>query len=112
MKLATTLLAASLAWSCSLAAGPGFAAAEGDVSVWVTSPDRTHLLAQQPDIAFEDAGRAAVMIDPAQRFQEIDGFGGALTDSSAWLISTVLSAEMHRRVMRDLFDPHDGIGLN
>ena len=40
------------------------------------------------------------------------GFGGALTDSSAWLISAVLSAEMHRRVMHDLFDPGAGIGLS
>src|SRR6267142_5188638 len=112
MKLATILVAGCLAWCCGLTAGPGFAASEGDVSVWVTSADRTQLLAQQPHIAFEDAGRANVMIDPTHRFQEIEGFGGALTDSSAWLISTVLSAEMHRRVMHDLFDLEGGIGVS
>jgi glucosylceramidase len=116
MKLVTILVAGCLAWCLSLAPEPAFAASEGDVSVWVTSPDRTQLLVQQADIAFEDSGRAAgspgVQVDPGQRFQEIEGFGGALTDSSAWLISTVLSSEMHRRVMRDLFDPQGGIGLS
>src|SRR5712691_2334360 len=112
MKLATMLAA----WFI-LASGSGLAASEpgtvsvGEVSVWVTSPDRAQLLAQQADIAFDDAVPTAtttppdVQVDPGQRFQEIDGLGGALTDSSAWLISTVLSAETHRRVMRDLFDP-------
>jgi glucosylceramidase len=112
MKLATIVLAVCLASCIGLPPRPGVAESEGDVSVWVTSADRAQLLAQQPDIAFEDAGRAAVKIDPTQRFQEIDGFGGALTDASAWLISNVLSAETHRRVMRDLFDPQDGIGLS
>jgi len=117
MKLATMLAA----WFV-LASGSGFAAVKpapasvGDVSAWVTSPDRAQLLAQQANIAFEDDGPTAappdVQVDPGQRFQEIDGFGGALTDSSAWLISAVLSAEMHRRVMHDLFDPEAGIGLS
>ena len=122
MRLSRTIVACSLACCFALTPCAGFTTSEpaaapvGNVSVWVTSPDRDQLLAQHPDIAFEDDGPTAtpsnVQVDPGQRFQEIDGFGGALTDSSAWLISTGLSAEMHRRVMHDLFDPQAGIGLS
>lgn len=45
-------------------------------------------------------------------FQSMEGFGASLTDSSAHLIMTVMSADQRNALMRDLFDPAEGIGLS
>lgn len=45
-------------------------------------------------------------------FQLMDGFGASLTDSSAHLIMTAMSAHQRDTLMRDLFDPEEGIGLS
>lgn len=45
-------------------------------------------------------------------FQSMEGFGASLTDSSAHLIMTAMSAEQRNALMRDLFDPDEGIGLS
>lgn len=58
------------------------------------------------------AGTAAVVIDPSTTFQEIEGFGASLTDSSAWLIYEFLNAAERQAVLTDLFDPEEGIGLS
>lgn len=57
-------------------------------------------------------GAETIAIDPAVTFQEIDGFGASLTDSSAWLIYKFLNASERQAVLIDLFDPEDGIGLS
>lgn len=53
-----------------------------------------------------------IEIDPTVTFQEMDGFGASLTDSSAWLIFHVLTEQQRRGLMEDLFDPNVGIGLS
>jgi glucosylceramidase len=58
------------------------------------------------------AGAAAIVIDPSTTFQEIEGFGASLTDSSAWLIHEFLTAAERQAVLTDLFDPEEGIGLS
>ncbi len=55
------------------------------------------------------AARATLELDPAERFQEIVGFGGALTESSAWMLAQ-LPAAKRREVIRRYFHPTDGIG--
>ncbi|HWD84594.1 MAG TPA: glycoside hydrolase family 30 beta sandwich domain-containing protein [Solirubrobacteraceae bacterium] len=56
--------------------------------------------------------RPVIKINDHVRFQKIIGFGGAMTDSSAWLIRDELTAWQRDRVLRELFSPTQGIGLN
>lgn len=51
-------------------------------------------------------------IDQTVRFQEMDGFGASLTESSAYLIGQVLTQQERHALLQDLFDPSIGIGLS
>lgn len=53
-----------------------------------------------------------ITVDDSRQFQTMDGFGAAMTDSSAWLLEEQLTAAQHREVMRRLFDPRHGIGVS
>lgn len=57
-------------------------------------------------------GAETITINPAATFQEIEGFGASLTDSSAWLIYEFLNPAERQAVLADLFDPETGIGLS
>ena len=54
---------------------------------------------------------SVLTIDPEQRYQPIDGFGAALTGSSAYLI-TQLAEEQRKALLQELFDPVVGIGIS
>ncbi|WLR54809.1 hypothetical protein LC048_20800 [Mesobacillus subterraneus] len=85
------------------------------VRVWLTKPDKSCLLEEQDSLFLmnqDDAIERSVMINDTQEFQEIDGFGGSLTDSSAWLLSEKLDELSREKVMKQLFDPKEGIGLS
>ncbi|HZP80961.1 MAG TPA: glycoside hydrolase family 30 beta sandwich domain-containing protein, partial [Chthonomonadaceae bacterium] len=88
---------------------------ERPVSVWLTTPDQRHLLTLQPPARFgPDAGQNPLTIDldESQTYQRMEGFGAALTESSAWLLQTKLNPAQRDRVMGKLFDPKAGIGLS
>ncbi len=51
-------------------------------------------------------------LDPNMTFQEMDGFGASLTESSAYLIHNVLTSQQRDTLMLELFDPEIGIGLS
>lgn len=76
---------------------------------WITSGDRTRLLAEAP-LVFEDGAGSgeAIVVQPDQTRQEIVGFGAAITDASAWLIQTRMSPAQRDTLMRDLFGRDDG----
>jgi glucosylceramidase len=68
------------------------ASAQDVASWWLTTPDKSALLAPQPALAFEDSGRtglpkadtkAVITVDPLKKYQLMDGFGFALTGGSA-----------------------------
>jgi len=66
-------------------------ASQAQISEWLTTPDRTALVARQParlNFAPEqDAGeRPAIVVDDRQAMQTMDGFGFALTGGSAQLL--------------------------
>jgi glucosylceramidase len=87
------------------------------VSVWVTTGDRSKLLERQPDIAFAqprpDSGPGATIdVDESRAFQEMVGFGAAISDASAWLIQRRMSPAQRDSLLRDLFGRGDGIGLS
>ena len=88
---------------------------ERRASVWVTSADQSQLLARQPDLPFApDPGSANLTIDVKadQSFQQVDGFGASLTESSAWLMATSLTEGERATLMTQFFHPIAGIGLN
>ena len=85
------------------------------VDVWITSGDKSKLMAQQPDVVFSSGtggGGVTIQITPTQQFQTMEGFGAAMTDSSAWLIQNELNTTQRDRLMNDLFSGSDGIGVS
>ena len=91
---------------------PPSAAAEA----WLTTGDKTKLLAEQPAIPIATGDREGVAIridvDTSVIYQEMVGFGAAITDASAWLIQTRLSRAQRDQLMQELFSQTSGIGLS
>ncbi len=58
------------------------------------------------------AASVSIRIDPSQRFQQMEGFGASLTESSASLMSTAMSASQRTALMQSLFNPNTGAGLS
>jgi glucosylceramidase len=85
----------------------------GATSSWKTfetARDNGHRLTKIAAPAAAGSGAAAVLTcDPTEKFQEIVGFGGALTESSAWVLAQ-LSPEKRAAVLRKYYDPKEGIG--
>jgi glucosylceramidase len=87
----------------------------GDVAyAWLTVPGGTYKLSPQSNLYFSANGpNVLTTIDIGERrLQQIDGFGAAMTDTSAWLLETQLSNQQRDKVMRALFDPANGIGIS
>lgn len=63
-----------------------------------------------PAPSFADA--RVIVVDEREQYQEVDGFGASFTDSAAYLIHQVLSAEQRAELMPKLFDAKRGIGLS
>ena len=83
-------------------------------SVWVTTGDQMKLVSREPDVAFssgDTAGLPTIAVDDTAMYQEIVGFGAAITDASASLING-LPPERREALLRDLFDADSGIGLS
>ena len=99
--------------ACTPMERPAATPAAPMVEAWLTLPDQSQLLAQQPSLALEvgDSGPAAIKVDPAQRYQEMVGYGAAITDASAYLIQKRMTAAQRKALLAELFGP-TGIGLS
>jgi glucosylceramidase len=87
----------------------------GKAQFWLTTGDRTQLLSKQSDISITAATSTTlpiITIDANQTYQQMEGFGAALTGSSAFLLNTKMTATQRQTLIRDLFDPSIGIGIN
>ncbi|KFE64263.1 RICIN domain-containing protein [Hyalangium minutum] len=98
---------------CALSPSLASAASES-VQVWLTSTSNNALskrLSTEPSKNFgPESGTATVIdINEATTYQTIDGFGGALTDSSAWLI---YNSPQRSAILNDLFSVGEGAGFN
>jgi glucosylceramidase len=88
------------------------------VSVVLSTNDESQLMATQPSINFAlgstaDAGTNTVVVDPTQKYQTIEGFGAAFTDSAADLLINVEPPASLPGTLNDLFTTNgDGIGLS
>lgn len=80
------------------------------VSVWLTAPDRSALLAHRSPIGFSPNTGAntgpTITVDGAQTYQTMDGFGFALTGSSALVIHRMPDAA-RAPLLRELFGRDD-----
>lgn len=115
-------LAASLVMLVSAVVAPGSGASRPfphheslspEVNVWITSANQQMELAKQAPVAFSASPPRyeTITVDPTRAFQTMTGFGGSINDSSAYNLYT-LPPSQRDRVMRMLFDPNTGDGLD
>ncbi len=87
----------------------------GKADVWLTTGDKTKLLSHETDVSITVRTATTfptVELSPEEKLQEIDGFGAALTGSSAYLINQKMTASQRRALLEDLFSPDKGIGIS
>jgi glucosylceramidase len=85
-----------------------------NAQMWLTTADETQKLAPQAEVAAAGAatGDEALAVNPNQHFQRMHGFGAAMTDASAELLSGLPEAN-RRAVMAELFSrANGGLGLS
>lgn len=115
MKMLQPLVRATLALLLALSMGASVAqSASGAVQAWETWTDQSRLLAPAPGLAFGRAPALAlnIAVDASRRYQEMVGFGAAITDASAWLIQNRMSAVQREALLQELFGPAPGLGFN
>jgi glucosylceramidase len=88
--------------------------AGGSWTVYETARDNGHLLTDVTESSdstgFPIGGKLyPISCDRSVTFQKIEGFGGALTESSGWALSQ-LPAASRAEVLRRYYDPKEGIG--
>lgn len=86
------------------------------VEVWLTLPDESKKLSREPGLGFSAARAHAayvIQIDETTLYQQMEGFGAAMTDSSAFLLMRTLNEQQRAEVMAKLFSRQgEGIGLS
>ena len=118
VALALCLVAGTVA----LAPPPAAVAAGETVNVWLTttsdSGGRTVTRGLQPQsplrfAATSPAAAQTITVDENTRYQQFEGAGASITDTTAYLLrGGPVSAATRDEVMRKLFSPTDGIGLS
>jgi glucosylceramidase len=58
------------------------------------------------------AGEVVISLNASNTYQEIEGFGAGVTESSAWLLYKSMSGADRTNLMEELFSPDTGIGLS
>jgi glucosylceramidase len=77
-------------------------------------PQAEFALSQQEDLPLLDgqAGNGLTLtLDPTQRYQPIEGIGYSLEESTVYNLRQ-MSAPVREKLLRELLDPEEGIGLN
>ena len=84
------------------------------VALWLSTADRRLKLAPQPDIQMSARGTAPadVVVDVQKTYQTMDGFGAAMTDSSAWLLQNKLSQRQRTALLQELYGPPPNLNFN
>jgi glucosylceramidase len=87
-------------------------AATDSIAVYLTTGDEKHLLEKQPALSrAADTAALTIQVDEQQQYQEIEGFGAAITGSSAYVMMHHLQGAQRSALLRELFDTKEGIGL-
>lgn len=99
----------SMTFGCSLITKT--AGTEGYVQVYETTGTKSKLMYRNNDITFEDADRSSVntkiSVDESDVKQEVEGFGAAMTHSSAYVLMHMNAEDRH-----DLLESLYGTGDN
>jgi glucosylceramidase len=84
------------------------------ITVFESSEELHESLEEKPALQFGSvrAPSLTIRVEDSPRYQQIDGFGASLTDSSAWLLSNKLSDAQRKELLVELFHPTKGIGLS
>jgi len=81
---------------------------------FLTARDTPDRLTKQPPLTVSPGSKGdhpSILIDPARRFQQIEGIGGALTESAAVTLRK-LSPANQKLVMKAYFDRDEGHGYS
>ena len=87
----------------------------GKAQVWITTGDKIKLLNRGDDLPVTKTGSTnwpVITIDTAARFQTMEGFGAALTGSSAYLLHQQMNPASRSAILHSLFDTVNGIGIS
>src|SRR5205809_2102478 len=83
--------------------------------VWLTTGSGSKLLSRETDVHFDSGAPPAtllrIVVDEGTAYQEIVGFGAAITVAPAWLNQIRLPPAMRDAVLKVLFGPSHWIGL-
>ncbi|MBK5297018.1 MAG: carbohydrate-binding protein [Vicinamibacteria bacterium] len=85
------------------------------VSVWLTTNTQTAKLQPQPAVTFGASATSTnpIVVDQTRTYQEIEGFGASMTDSSAYLLNQIATPAGRDAAMANLFTrAGTGIGLS
>jgi glucosylceramidase len=107
MQTRREFLRLGAAGALGLALPGAFAKSAGAWTLVETSRDGARLAPR----AISGAARSAATLrcDPSKRWQRITGFGGALTESAAYVLKQLPEAQ-RLEVLKSYYDPHEGIG--
>ncbi len=96
--------------------GSGPTPANSAVEIWLTTGDQRALLALQPDLppgtGVRDVAAAIIDVNTSRVYQQMIGFGAAMTDASAYLMQNRMSAAQRETLLQDLFGRSSGIGMS
>lgn len=82
-------------------------------SLWVTSGDQSRLLQKMEHFETEDTTAVVnITLQPDQTYQTLEGFGAALTGSSAFLLNRGMTPHERRLLLEQFFSRERGIGLS
>lgn len=83
----------------------------GKVQSYTTSTSQLSLL-KLKNVDFGGMpGDFTIKLDSTVLYQQMDGFGAALTGSSAYLLK-LMDPDKRAAALKDLFDPNEGIGIS
>ncbi len=83
-----------------------------DVKVLTSTDNREHDLAlTETSFSAPKEGIATITVNPATTFQEIDGFGAAITGSTAYNLMR-MPEEKRREFLQQTFDRNSGYGMS
>jgi glucosylceramidase len=84
------------------------------IEVYESSEDFHESMQEKPALQFGQTRSffLTIVVDGSKKYQQIDGFGASLTDSSAWLLWHKLTAQQRKDTLEKLFSPTKGIGLS
>ena len=84
-----------------------------NVRAWQTTADKSRLFAETSPGTASTASPSArkIVIDTGTRYQTMEGFGPAITGSTAYNLLKMTADDRHR-ILRDAFDPTEGMGYN